>query len=333
MSNKKLNWQISPSLRLFVQILGIIITLLALTFAINRIWTIGHSNWEKLLNNKILLITLVGGIAHGVNNFLLGWAWQKLLIWFGEPKASPKICLAVYGRTQIAKYLPGNFFHYPSRHVMGNRVGFNHPALVGAMVFEIIGLLVAGGIISLVGFPKGIYFGNSIILRLAILPLILIFPLIIQFGLVHFSIGRKLGFPEKPIWNGFKELVPVWSIYLVFFLLEGLILWGIVGGSTGMWFNVPFIYIFSAFTISWVVGFLTPGAPAGLGVREAITILILTNFIGAPAAAFVALISRLVATLGDLVYFSLSFPLARKAGLHLTNEESFIQTSSNDSNK
>jgi len=333
MPNRKINWRISPILSRSIQILGIIITFLALVFAFQRIWDIGQSNWGKLLSIQVLLITILGGMAHGVNNFLLGWAWQKLLVWFGESKARPKICLAVYGRTQIAKFLPGNFFHYPSRHVMGNRAGFHHPALVGAMVYEIIGLLVVGGTISLIGFPKGIYLGSSIILRLAILPLVLIFPLVIQFALARFSIGRRLGFPEKPVWDGFKGLLPVWTIYLVFFLFEGLILWGIVGGSTGMWFNVPFLYIFSAFTISWVVGFITPGAPAGLGVREAVMILILTNFIGGPAAAFVALISRLVVTLGDLVFFLLSYPLARKAGLHLTNDGSNIQTSPEDAIK
>jgi glycosyltransferase 2 family protein len=61
-----------------------------------------------------------------------------------------------------------------------------------------------------------------------------------------------------------------------------------------------------------VIGFITPGAPAGLGVRESIMILILTNFIGQPTAAFVALISRLVVTIGDLVFFLFSYLLPRK---------------------
>jgi uncharacterized membrane protein YbhN (UPF0104 family) len=306
MSNKKVIWEISSTFRRLLQILGIVISLIALVFAFQRIWTIGQSNWEKLLTANVLIIIVLGGVAHGMNYILMGWAWQRLLVWFGDLNASPAICLAVYGRTQIAKYLPGNIFHYPGRHIMGNRAGFHHPALLGSTFYEIIGTLVVAGIISLVGFPKDMNIGNSIYLRVAFIPLILVLPLLIQFILIRLDIGRRFGFPEKTVWEAFKELLPIWAIYGVFFLFEGVILWGIIGGSTGSWHGMPFIYILSAFTISWVIGFITPGAPAGLGVRDAIMILILTNFLGAPVAAFVALISRLVVTLGDLINFLIS---------------------------
>jgi uncharacterized membrane protein YbhN (UPF0104 family) len=328
-----MNMHIPSILRRSLQILGIILTLIGLGFAFQRIWAIGHSNWEKLLTFHVLVIILVGGLAHGVNYFLMGLAWQKLLVWFGESKSKPLICLAIYGRTQIAKYLPGNIFHYPSRHLMGNRAGFHHPALVGAMVYEIMGVLVAGGAISLIGFPKGIINGNSIIMRVAILPLILIFPFIIQYVLVHFSIGQRFDFPEKPVWEVVKGLYPVWAIYTFFFIFEGLILWGIIGGCTGLWFNVPLLYIFSAFSIPWVIGFITPGSPAGLGVRDALMILILTNFIGAPTAAFVTLVSRLVVTLGDVIFFLLSFPLGRISTLHMADGETYIQITSENTKK
>jgi uncharacterized membrane protein YbhN (UPF0104 family) len=296
----------------YIQIIGIIITLLALGFVFQRIWTIGQANWKKLLSVSLLLIVISGGIAHGLNLILLGWSWQKLLVWFGESDAKLKVCIGIYGRTFIAKYIPGNLFHYPSRHIMGNRAGFKHPALVGAVVYEIIGQLVAAGTISMVGFPKEIGLENTLFIRLAILPAIIVFPLIIQFILVHFSIGKKLGFPEKPVWSGLKGLLPILLIYLLFYLVDGSIFWILIGTSTGMWFNIPVLYIFSTFAISWVVGFITPGAPAGLGVRETIMILILTSFIGEPSAACVALISRLVVTLGDLVFFLFSYPLSRK---------------------
>jgi uncharacterized membrane protein YbhN (UPF0104 family) len=306
MSNQKVSWEISTPVRRSLQILGIIISLLAFIFVIQRIWTIGRSAWDQLLSINILIIIVMGGVAHGVNYFLIGLAWQKLLVWFGETKALPRISLIVYGRTQIAKYLPGNFFHYPTRHLMGNRVGFHHPALVGAAFYEIIGILVAAGTISLIGLPKSLNIASTIYMRVAIILLVLVLSLLLQFFLVRFSIGRKLGFPEKSVSNAFRELLPIWAIYLVFFIIEGLILWGIVGGVTGSWFIMPYLYIVSTFTISWVVGFLTPGAPAGLGVRDAVMILILTYFLGAPAAAFTTLIARLVATIGDLVNFLIS---------------------------
>jgi uncharacterized membrane protein YbhN (UPF0104 family) len=325
MSDIKRRLRFSSSFRNIIQLLGIVITIISLVFAFQRIWAIGHANWEKLLTINVLLIIILGGFIHGLNDFLLGWAWKKLLVWFGESNAQLKICLVVYSRTQIAKFIPGNIFQYPTRHVMGNRVGFRHPALVGAMIYEIMGVLVAGCTISIIGFPQGIYFGNSIILRLAVLPIIWIFPLVIQFVLIHFSLGRKMGLEEKTVWEALKNLFPTWAIYLVFFIFEGILLWCIVGGSTEKWFDVPLLYIISTYAVSSVLGLITPGAPAGLGVREAVMILILTGFIGAPAAAFVALTSRMVVTLGDVIFFLLSYPLGRISSLHMAEVEITVQ--------
>jgi uncharacterized membrane protein YbhN (UPF0104 family) len=299
-------------LRRSIQIIGIIVTLLALGFAFERIWAIGRANWEKLLSVSVLLEILLGGIAHGLNEILQGWAWQRWLVWFGEPKARLKVSLAVYGRTQIMKYLPGNIFQYAGRHVAGNQVGFKHAALVGALVYEIIGLLVAAGTISFIGFPLLNNLGSSIYVRLAVIPLVVILPVILQFILDRFSIGKRLGFPEKTFWGSFRGILPVWMIYLVFFLVDGVIFWCILGTSTGSWFGLPLPVVFATFSLSWVIGFLTPGAPAGLGVRESIMILILSGFIGQPEAAFVALVSRMVVTLGDLVFFIISYLLREK---------------------
>ena len=48
------------------------------------------------------------------------------------------------------------------------------------------------------------------------------------------------------------------------------------------------------------------GEGMGMGVREAVMILLLTSIIGEPAAALVALVFRLVTTLGDIVFFLIS---------------------------
>ncbi len=299
--------------RSVVRIAGLGITLVALAFFIQRIWSFGNSNWETLLSPTVLLLVLFGGCAHGLNCLLQGWAWQKLLVWFGESHASLKKCLVIYGRTQLAKYIPGNVFHFAGRHVAANQAGFRHPALVGAMLYEIIGLLTVGTIISLLGFPQGLELGNSLVLRLAFLPLLILLPLMVQFVLVRFSISRRLGIPEKPVWSGYKELIPVWGLYFVFFLVDGLIVWALISGYAGVWNPMPLLYIFSGYAISWVIGFITPGAPAGLGVRDAVMLLFFTQFLGSTSATQITLISRLVVTLGDLVFFLLTYCINRRS--------------------
>ena len=53
---------------------------------------------------------------------------------------------------------------------------------------------------------------------------------------------------------------------------------------------------------------MTPGAPAGIGVREAVIVVLLSPLVGGSVAALSALLYRLVTVSGDVVfYFSARF--------------------------
>jgi uncharacterized membrane protein YbhN (UPF0104 family) len=69
--------------------------------------------------------------------------------------------------------------------------------------------------------------------------------------------------------------------------------------------NLSFFTCVSIFTLSWLAGFLIPGAPAGLGVREAVLVTFLILWMNPFSAASLALLIRLTTTLGDAAAFLL----------------------------
>ena len=66
---------------------------------------------------------------------------------------------------------------------------------------------------------------------------------------------------------------------------------------------------------AWVVGFVIPGASAGIGVREAAVILLLSPALGAGDAAVVATVYRLVTAGGDALFAALGELVRRSARL------------------
>lgn len=58
-----------------------------------------------------------------------------------------------------------------------------------------------------------------------------------------------------------------------------------------------------AYAASWIIGFVTPGSPGGIGVREALLILILQMYISESQAVTLALVFRIITTLGDILFF------------------------------
>jgi uncharacterized membrane protein YbhN (UPF0104 family) len=57
-----------------------------------------------------------------------------------------------------------------------------------------------------------------------------------------------------------------------------------------------------AYALAWTAGFLVVVAPAGAGVRELALIAALSPVLDAPAALAVAVLSRVLMTLGDLLW-------------------------------
>jgi glycosyltransferase 2 family protein len=70
---------------------------------------------------------------------------------------------------------------------------------------------------------------------------------------------------------------------------------------------------FGAYALAWSVGFLIIFFPGGLGPREAVLVAVLSPVMPAASALIVALASRIVMTLGDLLWAACGLTIARPA--------------------
>jgi hypothetical protein len=92
-------------------------------------------------------------------------------------------------------------------------------------------------------------------------------------------------------------------LYLGIFGLYGLAAHLLLRTVLGQPLGPSLLALTGAFAAAWIGGFFTPGAPAGLGVREALLVGLLTPQLGPEAALGLAVAFRLVTTLGDAVGF------------------------------
>jgi hypothetical protein len=102
-----------------------------------------------------------------------------------------------------------------------------------------------------------------------------------------------------PGWTTAPSLVALYVVaYLVIGASTSLLAVGLFPAAT-----LDFALLTSAFAIAWVVGFVTPGAPAGIGVREALLLLMLSGSMGSVETSLLILALRIVTTLGDILCF------------------------------
>lgn len=244
------------------------------------------SQWR--FSSYDLLILALAALVYGISLFFLAEAWHRLLHVFHPNCVNRKISYGIYSKTQVAKYLPGNILHLAGRNILVASDTIGHRSLLKITFLETLLMASAALIIASCGIAPhlaNIYGQSAFIINGVFIcaVIILIYPV---FWAIpgHFiervkQVGLSLGF------------------MLIFFCLYGgifLIISCLIGLQISM-------VSFSSAPLSWVVGFVTPGAPGGMGIRE-FSLFFLLRDISVEAQLLIAMaFFRIVTLLGDIV--------------------------------
>jgi hypothetical protein len=294
------------------------IVLLAIVFFVHY----ALHNFDKIPYFKwgpwAIVIALISVALATSSIGIVGAIWYMLLR-ENAVSTSWKNVQIIFFIAQFGKYLPGNVGHHIGRVVMARAIGIPVPITLNTMLVEVLwGTSIAAGLsmISLLLFVDGQLLG----LQFKIGPLQLFFGVVLLFILPWMGIrflNRYLPGLANRLSGGSAIAAPKMStaltvsvLFLLCFVLMGLILklqaqW-LFGVSEGSVFELTCL-----FAIIWLAGYLVPGAPAGLGVREAMMVLLLTPMFGAGVAVGLGVTLRVTTTVGDAVAFALGI-LARK---------------------
>lgn len=240
---------------------------------------------------------------------LLASAWRGLLASLGVHKSLRELT-AILGITQFAKYVPGNIAQYIGRVGMSLKRGIPARPLAASILVETMVLIasavvvgVGTGALSSVGLDQIQQHGSELAIIVALLLLgaagLAAFPLIVPKLLRRFTpkYAHALDGDLLPSRSAVaKSFIPCCCAYLV--LGAGLVLLALC-----LLPRTPHDYwlLIAAFSLAWVVGFVTPGAPGGLGVREALMLLMLAPIYTAATASVLIIALRIATTLGDIL--------------------------------
>jgi uncharacterized membrane protein YbhN (UPF0104 family) len=231
-----------------------------------------------------------------------GWVWGWMLKFFKQP-VSHFWSLRIYLKTNIAKYIPGNVWHFYGRVWAAQKVGIPLSVAILTVLMEPLLMAAAALIITLISNPAQQW--QLKLLSLAGI-LILIHPQILN------PVIRVLG--RSKVKTQDPKLKP--DLQLTHYPIVPLV--GEIGfvGLRGIGFlfvflaldpSAPFTVgqmplLISVFSFAWLLGLVVPGAPGGVGIFEVTVLSLLKNHF--PVAlilgvvAFYRLISVLAETLG-----------------------------------
>jgi hypothetical protein len=262
-------------------------------------------SWEARPHSILLIISAV--IMYGVASFPLAFAWQYMLNRLSNQQSA---LLLLYARSQLGKYLPGNVAHLAGRHVMARDYDFPHSSLILSTLLEFAGLLSAAGSVilfatQLPSLAAAIAAATSIPLDILGFALLCAMPFVaVAYRIAPYFFGsdsvRDSKHAKVP---GLSVLLRPYFLYLCFFVAAGgaftLVSLAISGDIAWSFTGLLFV----TFAMGWTLGFVTPGAPSGIGIREAILFYILKTVFAESDALLISVLFRAITIAGDLLFW------------------------------
>jgi glycosyltransferase 2 family protein len=269
------------------------------------------NNWQEVAAIRIAAWGWASlAIALGVTllaHIWSGWVWTWMLEEFNQTVDIPQF-VRVYLQTNIAKYLPGNVWHYYGRVAAAKTAGI--PTTIAALSVLLEPLLMAAAAIAfvLLGIqsaiaPSQIYLKILLIFGLAGV-LLAIHPYWLNLAIrllrqIKFKAAASTAkandielcqikrYPWRPLLGemGFIGLRGTGFLLTLLAVMPLSIE------------RIPLL--FSAFSLAWVLGLIIPGAPGGLGVFEVTAISLLQHSFSTGAVISAIALYRLISIIAE----------------------------------
>ena len=258
--------------------------------ALAGLFYIGHRLVElaparQSLGPRLLAGLLVAALVYAAAQLLLAQAWQRILVQLGIRPARAWVLLS-YSDYQAAKYIPGNVANIVGRQLHGHHQGYEAGSIGWSTALELGGMVLCGGVFWLVMVVMKLH-GDPVLALAA--------------GAACFG-GACLILS----WLKARGLCAALLLQMVFFLMSGAIFAGLawlVAGWQAVHGFATLVVLVSTFNAAWLVGMVTPGAPAGIGVRDGLLLAWTSAAVPSEPLLIVILLSRMSTVLGDLMFW------------------------------
>lgn len=237
-------------------------------------------------------VTVVACCSGGL---LLAEGWRRVLRSLGVRLAAMP-AIRIYGLSQLAKYVPGNIFHLAGRQALGTAAGLPQWPLVKSAAWELASVAGVAGLFGVLGLPAvlpsipapGAIAGTAVLLTIVC------------------AAAKQWGGQE------FFAAAVCYCGYIAacaggFVVLAAAASPGIEGNTL--------IVVAGVYALAFVAGMITPGAPAGVGVRELVLYGLLHPRFPEQHLLLLLVLSRAATVTADLLFYSIAVMLPARTAM------------------
>jgi len=301
-----------PEVKRIVSWAGTALMIASLVFLVRRLFDLGADIDVAALASAGVIVGLVlVSLLEGLGILLAGSNFRALVRNVSGVLVDRPLALVVYTISNLYKYIPGGVMYVVGRNRLAVETeDLSHPEVALSTVIE--GALVAVAAIVIVIVT--VFDHAHEYLRQVELPTtiaIVLITIVVLAGSVAFSFRRKIAAGLGTLFKQMQVLKPLVLVKRFGFALLIMVLWGgtflatliVLGQEMPPGFAPTIIGLF---LLAWLAGFLTPGAPSGLGVRELILLMFMGSVLDEGILLSAMVIHRVLAAAGDVAAYGVA---------------------------
>jgi len=296
---------------------GTILMLVSLVFVAERILSMRHDLDLAIFTSPRTLVALFAiACVEAVAVILLSLNFRGLVTDVSGVPVDRRLAVKVYAVSNLYKYIPGGVMYVLGRNQMAVQTDeLGHGKVALATVLEGVTLVAAASILSTVyAFHYSFYYFRQIQLP-PMAGLILVFMILLSAPVLYLCRRRLKTALEK-----LKDSTKDFRLRMLFKRLGTMLL--LINLSpltflvTLMILGQPLylelgVTVMGLFILSWLAGFLTPGAPSGLGIREAVLLMFLSATVNEGILLSAIVTHRILAVTGDVIAYGIALAYAK----------------------
>jgi uncharacterized membrane protein YbhN (UPF0104 family) len=266
----------------------------------------GEIPWDMFVSARAALAVSAATALYVVAMVAVGGAWYALM---HQPNDERRWSLAitVVLIAQFAKYLPGNVAQLAGRVALARYYGFDVARSIAATAIESALALLVATLVATITLSSDDWTLSVAATRFVPSPrLVAILIALLTAGAVLGATRSRVRQVCVGALDWWRRSAPSRGALAVSFgllvLAQVLVALGlyVIAGQIFSAGTGRFGWIAGSMALAWMLGFLTPGAPGGLGVRDALLVAMLTRVSNPAVAVAIAVTFRGVTTLGDI---------------------------------
>lgn len=285
--------------------LTVVIIVIVAYFFVRAIW----DSWDDVAAEQLGFdwLWILAAVIFAIAVPLTGLLWARILrVLDRDADLTVAEAVAVQCASWLLKYIPGQVGSVANKVVWAGRKGISRTLIVISFIYENVFLqlasIIPSVIILLLSLGSDLFGDNA---GLLLLPLLVLVP----FGVVMYrpffqrivsTLARRALKQDVPAryflgsWQSVRFIVEFVGPRILNGIGFLMICATVTEVGPGQW--LPFA---AAYVLAGAIGILAFFVPSGLGVREAVLVLVLGQYMPVHEAIIISLLARLISTAGD----------------------------------